>query len=252
MNALRCSPSLARTAVAAMLASACTATAGQAVITFTPLTPTTLAVPADGEAVVEYLATNQSVLARTFVMTPIAGVDIDTTAGHCADPFLLAAHQSCTLSLRLIGSAMTGDIDGGPVVCINGSPTQCWQPSAADQLHVTLVPTQVATIDATPTTLTIALGTTAPITVTNAVASPVAAQDLAIDVPPASSIVVDAGACTGALAPGASCTFHIGGTAAETETVLAISGSNTTPASVTVTLFDDTVFADGLELSPPA
>ncbi len=124
---------------AAVLAYACTATAGQPLLTFVPLTPTTLVLPVDGEASVQYAVTNPSVSSRTFVITPIAGVDIDTAAGHCADPFVLASHQSCTLALHLVGSAMSGDIDGGPVACIDGNPLQCWQPSPVDQLHVTLV-----------------------------------------------------------------------------------------------------------------
>jgi hypothetical protein len=132
-------PSFARIAAAVALAHACTATAGQPLLTFVPLTPTTLVLPADGEASVQYVVTNQSAVTRTFAMTPIPGVDIDTAGGHCADPFVLASHQSCTLALHLVGSAMSGDIDGGPVACIDGNPLQCWQPSVVDQLHVTLV-----------------------------------------------------------------------------------------------------------------
>jgi len=124
---------------AAAAAYACTATAGQPLLTFVPLPPTTLVLPTDGEASVQYVVTNQSAVTRTFAMTPIPGVDIDTAGGHCADPFVLASHRSCTLALHLVGSAMSGDIDGGPVACIDGNPLQCWQPSAADQLHVTLV-----------------------------------------------------------------------------------------------------------------
>lgn len=132
-------PSLARIAAAVALAHACTATAAQPLLTFVPLTPTTVILPADGEASVQYVVTNPSAVTRTFAMMPIPGVDIDTAGGHCADPFVLASHQSCTLALHLVGSAMSGDIHGGPVVCIDGNPLQCWQPSAADQLHVTLV-----------------------------------------------------------------------------------------------------------------
>ena len=130
---------LARVAVALALTHACTATAGQPLLTFVPLTPTTLVLPVDGEASVQYAVTNPSVSPRTFVVTPIAGVDIDTASGHCADPFVLASHQSCTLALHLVGSAMSGGIDGGPAACIDGNPLQCWQPSPVDQLHVTLV-----------------------------------------------------------------------------------------------------------------
>ena len=91
---------------AAAAAYACTATAGQPLLTFVPLPPTTLVLPTDGEASVQYVVTNQSAVTRTFAMTPIPGVDIDTAGGHCADPFVLASHRSCTLALHLVGSAM--------------------------------------------------------------------------------------------------------------------------------------------------
>ncbi|HEU4663096.1 MAG TPA: hypothetical protein VFS55_03580 [Dokdonella sp.] len=229
---------------------ACGSAGAQPVLTFAPLTPTTLTLPANGDAVVAYQVTNASAATRTFAMTPIPGIDIDTSSGHCADPFVLASHASCALSLHLVGSAMAGDIDGGPVVCIDGSPLQCWQPAAADQLHVTLLPAQVATIAATPTEVAIAIGSTATITIGNAADSPLPAQNLAVAVPPASSIVVDLGTCTAPLAPGASCTLVVGGTAAEAATVLEIAGDDTTSASVAVTLFDDVVFADGFDLAP--
>jgi hypothetical protein len=131
--------SIAGTVFAAAPVCALAMATGQPLITFVPLTATTLTLAGDGEAFVQYQVTNQSAVTRTFAMTPIPGVDIDTASGHCADPFVLASHQSCTLALHLVGSAMSGDIDGGPVVCIDGNPLQCSQPSAADQLHVTLV-----------------------------------------------------------------------------------------------------------------
>jgi hypothetical protein len=107
-------------------------------VTFTPLTATTLTLPINADASVRYQVTNQSTLQRTFDMTPIAGVEVVAGIGNCSTPFTLSAQQSCVLELHLTGSEMAGDIDGGPVVCISGSPLQCYQPGVADVLHVTL------------------------------------------------------------------------------------------------------------------
>ena len=45
--------------------------------------------------------------------------------------------QSCILSLAINGSALTGDIPGGPIVCQQGNANQCYQPSAANSLRIT-------------------------------------------------------------------------------------------------------------------
>jgi hypothetical protein len=226
------------------------ASADSPIITFTPLTPTTLTLPANSDAVVRYQLTNQSTLQRTFDVLPIAGVEVVGGGGNCANPFTLASHQSCTLELHLVGSQMSGNINGGPIACISGNPLQCYQPAAPDQLQVTLGPAQLATIDAHPTALTIAVGDVASVTIENAIDAPVAAQNLAVDVPPGSSIEVDAGTCTLALQPGSSCELLIGGAVAETATVLVIAGDNTTSTSVTVTLIDDRIFADAFDAGP--
>ena len=79
----------------------------------------------------------------------------------------------------------------------------------------------------------------------------IAAEGLAVEVPPASSILVDLGSCAAPLAPAASCTIVIGGSAAETAT-LVIAGEHTTTAEVVVTLVDDVVFEDGFDFMPSA
>lgn len=217
------------------------------VVDVAPLTPTTLTLTPHDEAFVRYQVTNQSSVTRTLAMRPIVGIEIATAVGDCADPFTLAAHASCVLDLHVIGSQMVGDIIGGPVVCNSGNALQCYQPAAAGQLHVTLVPVPTAVIEASPATLAIAVGSVAAITVSNAADSPVSAQNLSVAVPPASSIVVDPGNCAAALPPGASCTLQVGGSVPESATVLVIAGDDTTSASVAVTLFDDAIFADGFD-----
>lgn len=232
-------------------AAALPAGAAPPLIAFSPLTPTTLTLPTNSEAIVLYQVTNQSARVQGFQMQPIEGVEFVSGSGHCADPFVLTSQQSCILGLRLIGSEIPGNITSGPVVCIAGNPLQCWNPSPENQLNVTLVPAQVATISATPPSLTLAVGQAGTITVGNAGDSPISAQNLTVDVPPTSSILVDTGTCAAALAPGASCAFQIVGAAAETATELVVSGDDTTTSIVTVTLVDDVIFEDGFE-EPPA
>jgi len=231
-------------------AAALPATAAAPLITFSPLTPTTLALPVNGEAIVLYQVTNTSAMPHGFQMQPIQGVELVSGNGLCTDPFVLTSQQSCILGLRLVGSAIPGNITSGPIVCFPGSPLQCWSPSPANQLNVTLVPAQVATISATPPSLTLAVGHAGAFTVSNAGDSPISAQNLTIVVPPTSSILVDSGTCAAPLVPGASCVFQVVGSTAETATELVISGDATTSSIVTVTLVDDVIFADGFDDAP--
>ena len=122
-----------------ILLSFCTqAFAGAPLWTFTPLTATTLTVPANATATVQYQVTNQSFRSHTLMVRPMAGVTQLTTGfGICSNPFMLAGNASCVLSLQITGSALTQPISGGPVVCTQGSMLQCYQPSPADALHIT-------------------------------------------------------------------------------------------------------------------
>lgn len=80
--------------------------AGMPVWTLTALTPTTISVPGNGTAIVQYTVTNQSSKSHTLVMTPITGItQITTGTGVCGNPFTLSSKgASCTLSLQVNGS----------------------------------------------------------------------------------------------------------------------------------------------------
>jgi len=124
------------------------------------LTATTLTVAKGTTATVQYTVTNNSKKSHTIKLKAIAGVtQITSGAGICADPAVLAGNTSCTLSLRISGDDLTGDINGGPVTCQNGSTLQCYQPSAANVLRITkpaasaLLPQATLTVDASPTSL---------------------------------------------------------------------------------------------------
>jgi cellulose 1,4-beta-cellobiosidase len=102
---------------------------------FTPLTATTLTLAAGGTATVQYTLTNNSNKAHSLQMQAITGVTQVTTGGNCASPAALAGKASCTLNLT-ISDAITQK--GGPVVCESGSAMQCYQPTSANLLNVTV------------------------------------------------------------------------------------------------------------------
>jgi hypothetical protein len=77
--------------------------------TFVPQTPTEITVAKGGSAQVIYTVQNQSSRAKNLVMKPIAGVIQGA-------PCQLPAKGSCTLTLNINGSALLGDVLGGPVL----------------------------------------------------------------------------------------------------------------------------------------
>lgn len=108
--------------------------------TFTPLTATSITVPENETVNVSYQVTNQSRRVHTLAMAAIAGVTQVTTPGNCQNPFILGYQQSCILNLSINGSALNGDVLGGPVVCQQGNLNQCYQPSSANSLRITTGP----------------------------------------------------------------------------------------------------------------
>ena len=64
--------------------------AGAPVWTFTPLTATTISVPSNDTATVQYTVTNQSSRVHTLSMQSIQGItQITTGLGICGNPFIL-------------------------------------------------------------------------------------------------------------------------------------------------------------------
>lgn len=87
---------------------------------------------------VQYTVTNQSSKSHLLQMKPIRGI----TPSGCTSP--LGAHESCTLTLYVNGE-LSGTVKGGPVLCSQGNPNQCYQPSRVDSLDVqVLTPAQLA------------------------------------------------------------------------------------------------------------
>ncbi|MDR3442429.1 MAG: fibronectin type III domain-containing protein, partial [Legionella sp.] len=123
-----------------------------------PLTATTLNISANGIATVKYQVTNQSRKSHLLVMTAIPGITQVTTAGDCPSPFNLAYQQSCTLTLQVNGSSLTGNVIGGPIVCQQGNTMQCYRPGPMHQLNITLTPKPPITAPGAPTRVTATAG----------------------------------------------------------------------------------------------
>lgn len=121
-----------------------TAQAGTPAWTFAPVAgyPSSVIVNTTGMATIKYTVTNQSHQSHTLQMKPIPGI----TPLGCTSP--LGYQQSCTLSLTVTGSALQGDVRGGPVLCDRGNPLQCYQPSQENRLAIRLTrpPTQQYTV----------------------------------------------------------------------------------------------------------
>ena len=144
--------------------------AGAPVWTFTPLTETTISVPSNDTATVQYTVTNQSNRIHTLSMQSIQGIRQTTTGlGICGNPFVLTGKASCTLSLQVNGSQLTSPINDGPIVCEQGSSLQCYRPASSDTLHITqasAITDATITVTGSPLTLT-TNGPTGTLTINN-------------------------------------------------------------------------------------
>ena len=129
--------------------------------TLVPQTLTSIQIPVNGEANVEYLVTNHTKITRTLVMLPINGITQDTVLGKCSNPFTLSGGSSCYLSLKLKGSQLPSRVTSGPEICkTKGSgdntptPFLCSQPSEANSLNVTVLKAEFLSLTATAPTHT--------------------------------------------------------------------------------------------------
>ncbi len=212
-----------------MITAAC---AGTPLWTFEPLTATTIAVPANGTAMVQYRVTNQSRKPHTLTMQPIRGItQITTGLGVCGNPFVLIGKSSCILSLQINGSQLNSPIVAGPVVCQEGNPNQCYRPSSTNILCITQgapITDAVITVTGSPLTLTV-IGPTGQLTITNTTLE-VAATNItsnftgtALD-----GNVTETGNTCANVPPGGSCTLtYTPGNTVVPQTNFTIQGTNT-------------------------
>lgn len=221
----------------------------QPLITLTPQTATALTVPANGTAVVRYLVTNQSAQLQQYAMVPIQGVNqVEQGGGRCPQLIVLAPQGgTCVLELQVVGSQLpAGGVSGGPVLCRQGAPTQCYQPSAANSLQITLAPPVQAVLEVSPSVLVFPAGTVAALSVANVGAEPVPAGGIQVAVPKGIAIQVDLGTCTAALPPDAGCQLLLAAVEPQPQSTLVVQASNADPVPVQVTVID-LLFADGFE-----
>ena len=226
-------------------ASAITAmhAATQPRFTIIPTTPTTVAVPLNGTATVQYTVTNQTKITRTLTIKPLSGItQVTTGEGVCSSPFTLAPKESCLLTLSLNGINLPEHIGSGPEVCktqnpIDNSPDPfvCSQPSQADSLNIDLRRDDL-TIKPTTLILTAGSGVEGQIVVTSNLkvrsALNVAADFTGTAL--AGNVIQNAADCA-ILAPGASCTLHfLPKLQAVGPISVPIQGTNTGPVGVSI------------------
>lgn len=108
--------------------------AGAPVWTFTPDAnfPPTVTVGKTSTATIKYTITNKSRRTHQLIMKPIMGI----SSSGCTSP--LVYHQSCTLTLQVNGNELSGSVVGGPILCSQGNPNQCYQPSESNELKIKL------------------------------------------------------------------------------------------------------------------
>lgn len=113
--------------------------ASSPVWTFTPLTATTASVASNTSTTILYRVTNQSTKPHTLIMSQMQGIaEVTLGSGVCSKPFILSAKgDSCILSMQANGYQLNASVNNGPIVCEQGSSSQCYRPDAADILHVT-------------------------------------------------------------------------------------------------------------------
>lgn len=109
-------------------------------------TPTSVTVPANRHAYVQYTVTNNTAITRKLTIVPIPNVAQRTEdSSQCPNPFVLAPGQSCKLTLYINGATKT-KYSGGPVVCKtlgnSNKPDKflCSQPEASMVLSINPAP----------------------------------------------------------------------------------------------------------------
>ncbi|HFE8541378.1 DUF1566 domain-containing protein [Legionella pneumophila] len=214
------------------------ASAGIPLWTFTPRSATTLQVPVNGFATIQYTIKNQSSRSHRLVIIPVSGL---SQTAPCQLAPTGSIGDTCTLSLVVTGSALPkAGISGGPSLCQanpNGSPNPnlCYQPSATNSLNLSVGPA-ISNISVTPATLLFAENSSGTITITNTVDSPVAASNVMASIPGGSNISVQNSTCPSNLAVGASCTITFASGVQEGPVPIPVAGSNTNTVITLVTV----------------
>ena len=224
-----------------MITKAC---AGIPLWTFEPLTPTTIAVPVNGSALVQYRITNQSSRPFTLNMRPIRGTtQITTGLNACGNSFVLSGKNSCILYLLINGSQLNEPVMDGPFVCQQENLNQCYRPSSSNILRLTRGPPEgEATISITnpsQSSRVVTVSETTPLSleVTNNLDSPANANAITVsDNASCPNLSVDDSNCA-IVAPGASCTLKLTSSTPYAPCTITVTGRNTTNSPTTLIAF---------------
>lgn len=190
---------------------------------------------------VVYTVSNQSKKSKSLLMQPIPGV-VQTSPCHL-NP-IGQTGSSCSLLLAVTGNALPSKgVHGGPILCeanANGTPNanQCYRPSAADRLNITLTqPSAGVTISVDPFIVLFPINSSDTVTVTNAGSSSGAANDLTPVIPSGSGITYTT-TCGASLPVGQSCTMTFFSTTIQGVTTIPIQGTNTNTVNLYVGISD--------------
>lgn len=226
--------------------------AGKPLFLLTPVTATTMSVPSNSTAQVQYNITNNTSKTRTLTIQSINAVTQTISgAGVCTHPFTLTPNQSCILTLTIDGATLAAAappvITSGPVVCKtkgNGDNNPdsffCSQPATENTLNVSVgSPLTTAEITVTGSPLTLyANGPDGTLTITNTSTAVTATNISANFIGTALNGLVtqSASTCT-SVAPSSSCTLTFTpGATAVSQTDFSIQGDNTNTATAAMAI----------------
>ncbi len=204
--------------------------------------PPQISINATQTGIVIYTVQNQSHKAKWLVIKPIPGV---TQSFPCRLTPYGQPGSSCSLVLAVTGNALPIEgVHTGPILCeanSNGTPNpnQCYRPSAADSLNITLAnPSAGVTITVNPLILLMAEHSTDAITITNNASSSASANNVIATIPGGSGISIQSTTCGSSLAIGANCTITFASNTQEGPTIIPVKGDNTNTANVYAAVTD--------------
>lgn len=187
---------------------------------------------------VVYTVQNQSYKAKSLIIKPIPGI---VQSFPCQLTPIGQPGSSCSLILAVTGNALpTGGVHTGPILCqsnSNGTPNsnQCYRPSAADSLDITLTkPSVGVTISVNPFILVMAELSTGVVTITNDTSSSTSANNVTATIPGGSNISIQSTTCGNNLAIGGSCTITFASNTQEGPIIIPVKGDNTNTANIYV------------------